>query len=425
MSETTSDIAATSPHSEDSQLPFLTHDIPGIGGIIKQSWEDFVVEELPLYPPSGEGDHTYVLIEKRGMATLDAIDEIGRSLGYPRKQIGYAGLKDARAVTRQWISFEHMTEERVRQLHIPHIEILEVARHNNKLKLGHLAANRFTIRIRKINQPLKQVHHQIEDMLSLLSKRGVPNYFGPQRFGNRNDGHLLGLAIVKGEMEKFVDLFLGYPCSADRSQILVARTYYEQGHYEKALESWPRGHHDHLRALKAMIQSKGNKKRAYNAVDQHMKRFFISAFQSDLFNKVLAARMPNVDQLLLGDMAYKHDNGACFRVDDAVIEQPRCEAFDISPTGPLYGYRMTELTGPAGDIENPILEASGLTKENFRQMGYYKIRGGRRPIRFQPRHCQVNHGTDGSSPYIEVRFELDSGCYATTVLREIMKANVA
>ncbi|MBN2212105.1 MAG: tRNA pseudouridine(13) synthase TruD, partial [Sedimentisphaerales bacterium] len=146
---------------------------------------------------------------------------------------------------------------------------------------------------------------------------------------------------------------------------------------------------------------------------------------SELFNQVLAARMPDVDRLLRGDMAMKHENGACFRVEDAAVEQPRCDRFEISPTGPLYGYRMSETVGPAGEIENPILEATGLTKRDFRQMGYYKVRGGRRPLRFQPRNHAVSHGSDDAGPYLEIRFELDSGCYATTVLREIMKKDVS
>ena len=100
-------------------------------------------------------------------------------------------------------------------------------------------------------------------------------------------------------------------------------------------------------------------------MDKHLKGLFISAYQSDLFNRVLAARMPNIDKLLLGDMAYMHDNGACFHVEQPEVEQPRCDRFEISPTGPLLGRRTTQLTGPAGEIENPILDAEALNDERL------------------------------------------------------------
>ncbi len=412
--------------AETPALPFLTDTMAGVeGGIIKFRFEDFVVEEIPLYPAGGEGDHTYLFIEKQGMATMDALNQIARAINYPRKQIGYAGLKDARAVTRQWISLEHLAPEKLESLSLPGLKVLQVARHSNKLRIGHLAGNRFILRLRKITTPLKEAHSRAEQIMEVLARRGVPNYFGPQRFGNRCDGQLLGEYVVKGDYEQFIDQMLGRPSDVDSSTILVARQYYEMGDYEKSLAAWPARFHDHHRAIKALITSGGDKKRAYNAVDQHMKRFFISAYQSDLFNQVLAARMPYVDKLLLGDMAMKHENGACFRVEDADLEQPRCDRFEISPTGPLYGFRMMEVVGPAGDIENPILATTGLTKRDFRQMGYYKVRGGRRPLRFQPLNHAVSHGCDDAGPYLEIRFELDSGCYATTVLREIMKKDVS
>ncbi|MBN2212295.1 MAG: tRNA pseudouridine(13) synthase TruD, partial [Sedimentisphaerales bacterium] len=289
-------------------LPFLTEEMGGIeGGIIKFRFEDFIVEEIPLYQPSGEGDHTYLFIEKQGMATMDALNQIAHAINYPRKQIGYAGLKDARAITRQWISLEHLSPEKLQMLSLPGLQVLQVAQHSNKLRIGHLAGNRFTLRLRKITQPLKEAHRCIEEILEVLAQRGVPNYFGPQRFGNRYDGQLLGEHIVKGNYEWFIDQMLGQPGDADSSNILVARQYYEQGDYEKSLAAWPTRFHDHHRALKALITSGGDKKRAYNAVDKHMKRFFISAYQSELFNQVLAARMPDVDRLLRGDMAMKHE----------------------------------------------------------------------------------------------------------------------
>jgi len=405
-------------------LPFLTTQFDGIECTIKTCEEDFFVEELPLYTPCGEGTHIYAQIEKKGISTMDALAKIANALRITRKEIGYAGLKDARAVTRQWISVEHINPEHLFSLDIANIKVIQITRHCNKLKLGHLAYNRFVIRLRNLKSPLKQSVKTIEHIIAILIRRGVPNYFGCQRFGIRNETHLLGEAVSKGKIDEFVDIFLGRPEIDELSTFAVARSLYERGDYKKALKTWPYSYSDQRRTLKALIAYKGNKKKAYHVIDKHLKRFFVSAYQSDLFNQVLAARMPGIDKLFVGDMAYKHVNGACFRVDDAFLEQPRCDIFEISPTGPLLGSRMTILTGPAGDIENSVLNTTGLESRDFQQMSRHGGRGGRRPLRFQPRHTKVITGQDKLGPYIELQFELDSGCYATSLIREISKTNL-
>ena len=410
--------------STQSSLPFLTTQFDGVGGTIKTCEEDFFVEELPLYTPCGEGTHIYAQIEKKGISTMDALAKIANALQITRKEICYAGLKDARAVTRQWISIEHIDPERLLSLDIPNIKIIQIARHCNKLKLGHLARNRFVIRLRNFKSPLKQSVKITERIIAVLIDKGVPNYFGGQRFGIRNENHLLGEAVSKGKIDEFVDIFLGRPEIDELSTFSVARSFYQRGDYKKALNTWPYSYSNQRRALKALIAKKANKKKAYSVIDKDLKRFFVSAYQSCLFNQVLAARMPDIDKLFVGDMAYKHINGACFRVDDAVLEQPRCDTFEISPTGPLWGFRMTRLTGPAGDIENPVLDLAGLKERDFRQMRQYGAKGGRRPLRFQLHFPKVTTSQDKLGPYIELQFELDSGCYATSFIREISKTNL-
>lgn len=407
-----------------NSLPFLTPQFEGIGGIIKTREEDFFVEELPLYAPCGDGTHVYAQIEKKGISTMDALAKIARDLRISKRDIGYAGQKDARAVTRQWISIEHIDPNSILSLNIPNIKIIQIARHSNKLKIGHLSRNRFVIRIRNVELPIEQSVKITEDVMAILIDKGVPNYFGGQRFGSRNDTHLLGEAISKCKIAEFIDLFLGEPGNKELPTIGIARTFYENGDYENAHKAWPYSYSDQRRALKAIMANKGNKNKGYKVVDKHLKRFFVSAYQSFLFNQVLASRMPDIDKILVGDMAYKHINGACFRVDDDAVEQPRCVEFKISPTGPLLGSHMTVLTGPAGDIENTTLDTAGLESNDFQQMGKNGGRGGRRPLRFQPQNASVSSGQDDLGPYIELQFELDSGCYATSLFREISKTNL-
>lgn len=403
-------------------LPFLTADIPGVGGVIKTRPEDFFVEELPLYEASGSGTHVYAQIEKKGLGTREALDRIARALNVARRDIGVAGLKDAHAVARQWISIEHIDPQKVEQMSLPDVRVLQTSRHTNKLKPGHLRGNRFIIRLRRLALPLPQAGQVAQDVLSILARRGVPNYFGPQRFGNHHDNHLLGKAVAQNDAAAFADLFLGHPSpDVDSPPVLEARRLYDEGRYEEAARAWPGSFFDQRRALRALAGGKGNKKKVFYTVDKHLKGLFISAYQSDLFNRVLAARMPNIDKVLLGDMACKHINGACFRVEQPQVEQPRCDGFEISPTGPLLGERTTRLTGPAGEIENPILEGENLSEMDMRQMKHFGSRGGRRPLRFQPRDTTVRPGEDDLGAYLELAFELDSGCYATALLAELTK----
>jgi tRNA pseudouridine13 synthase len=407
-----------------STYPLLTEGMAGIGGVIKACEKDFQVEEIPLYPASGEGTHVYAWMEKKGLSTMDALHKIARGLGVQARDIGYAGLKDAYAITRQWISIEHIEPQRLKELEIPNVKILETARHSNKLKTSHLKGNRFIIRVREMNVPFEQVQRQAQSILDILCRRGVPNYFGPQRFGNRSDTHILGKAIVTGEYELFMDLFLGQSKPGDSVHEVEARRYYDEGEYEKAIECWPGHFRDHRKALAALIHRKGNKKAASHAIDKNLKRLFVSAFQSEIFNRVVVARMPDIDRLLTGDMAYKHENGACFRVEDAQAEQGRCDRFEISPTGPLLGKHLTEATGPAGVIEKEALAETEFSPSLLDKIDQYRLRGGRRPLRFQPRDVQISSGVDPVGEFLELRFELDSGCYATTLLQEITKNNI-
>src|SRR5438093_10165682 len=132
-------------------LPYVTRDLPGIGGVIKQRAEDFFVQEIPLYEPSGEGEHVYCEIQKVGLTTFQTVGQIARALNISPREIGYAGMKDAHAISRQVFSIWGTTPEAVMALRIPDLTVQWASRHGNKLRLGHLAGNRFAIKIRDVN----------------------------------------------------------------------------------------------------------------------------------------------------------------------------------------------------------------------------------------------------------------------------------
>lgn len=401
------------------QLPFLTSDIPGLGGAIKQRPEDFVVDEVPLYEASGSGTHTYFRIEKTGLPTMQAVQEIARALGRQKFEIGYAGLKDADAVTRQMLSVEHVDPATVQALAVPGVKVLDVSRHTNKLKLGHHKGNRFTIRLRQVD-PRRA--NDARTIVGTLTRRGVPNYFGPQRFGLRGDTWEIGRALIRRDFDEAMAVMLGRVSDFDRGAIREARKLYDRGDYDAAAAAWPYMFRNERRACREMARTKGRAFKAMRAVDQQARRFYISAFQSMLFNQVVARRVETIDKLLAGDLAWRHPQGAVFKVEDAAVEQPRCDAFEISPTGPLFGHRMTAPEGEAGRMERELLEAEGLVDCEWLEDNKRRTPGGRRPLRFKPHDAAVSAGTDRAGDYIELSFFLESGCYATTVLREITKS---
>jgi len=401
-----------------ASVPLLTADLPGTGGVIKRHDEDFLVEEMPLYEASGEGTHVYFTIEKRGLTTPAAIQRIARALGKEPRDVGYAGLKDAHGLTRQRLSVEHVDPARIESLSLDCIAVLKVERHTNKIKLGHLAGNRFEIKIRDTRQGALQTAGEIVDS---LRSSGMPNYFGPQRFGMRGDNAEVGRAVLRDDYDEAIALILGRPQSYDRKDIHSARELFDAGRFEESSQAWARIFADPGRIARAMFKSGGEARQAWRAVDRAMRRLYLSAVQSELFNRVLGQRIASLATLETGDLAHIHRNGACFLVEDAAVEQPRCDAFEISPSGPLFGRKMRKPQGHPAETEMGVLKDSGLTEAQFGDGRVAKFDGQRRPLRVPLTDASVGEGGDKRGPYLRLAFALPPGAYATCVTREVCK----
>ena len=336
--------------------PFLTSDIPGIGGQIRVTPEDFQVDERPLYLPCGEGEHLYVKITKRGLSTPDLVRLLSSALGVKAQAIGVAGLKDARAVTTQMVSLQGITPQQVAQMTIDgrllNVEIL--ARHRNRLRTGHHAGNRFRLVIRDVATHAAET---VPAILNRLSARGVPNYFGPQRQGRDGDNYQIGAALLNDPRRR---------------------------------------------------EKMGRAKRIW----------YLNTYQSFLFNRMLAKRVDLIDRMLAGDWAIKSDNGACFLVEDPDKEQPRADRFEISPTGLLFGSRVSWADGEPGKIEEAVIAEAGTTREALVAAGKAcGFRGERRALRVPL--AELDWSLDGSA--LNLVFALPPGAYATSLLRELMK----
>lgn len=406
---------------------FVTGDIPAVGGVIKQRPEDFLVDEIPAYEPCGSGEHIYMLIQKRSLSTLEMIGTLARHFGVQAGDVGYAGLKDKHAITRQVISIRVPGKkiEDFPMVQDDRISVLWADYHNNKLRPGHLKGNRFSIRIRNV-KPQDVI--RAKGVLDRLERLGVPNRVGEQRFGLLQNNHLVGRAMIVRDFRRVLDELLG-PSAAFPSQNAEARGLYAEGKFGEALALYPRSARVESFALRMLARGEKHARIVY-AIDPTVGRFLISAFQSAVFNAVLDERLESgtFGTIQPGDLAFKHENGSIFAVDDATHADPataqRAAALEISPTGPMWQGRMMRAGGERGAAEVRALERLGVSVgevEEFTKRAPQLIEGSRRPLRVPLIAPDVEGGVDEHGAYIRVAFELPRGCFATAVLPEIMK----
>lgn len=392
---------------------YLTAGLPGTGGTLRQEPADFCVEEIPLYEPCGEGEHLYLTVEKTGLTTFQLISQLARALDCPEREIGYAGLKDARAVTRQTVSIPQRRPRDVAGLDLPGVKILAARSHRNKLRLGHLAGNRFRIRLQA---PEPRAAERAEEILAVLAARGVPNRFGAQRYGSLGNSHLVGRAILADDYPAAIDAILGDPETIRHPGWQAAARAWRDGSPAEALHLLPRHCHPERRLLEALLAGK-SPRQAVLAMPRKLLRLYLSACQSALFDRLVDGRLDALDRLWAGDIACKHVNGACFTVPDPALEQPRADAFEISPTAPLFGCKVPLADGEAGRRERELLAAAGLTLAAFRRDGGLTMEGERRPLRVPLEEIGVEE--DGGD--LLLSFRLPRGSFATAVLHEVMK----
>jgi tRNA pseudouridine13 synthase len=394
---------------------YLTEELAGTGGAIKESAEDFLVAEIPLYQPCGEGEHTYAEIEKTGITTLEAIRRLSRALGVQERDIGYAGMKDAGGVTRQTVSIPRVSPDVMLNSNVPCMKILSAVRHGNKLKLGHLAGNRFRIRV---CNPVENALERANAILAVLAKRGVPNYFGPQRYGAQGNYPAVGRALLLGDWKGAVDAIIGSPQAVQDERWKAAIEAYRLGDIEASIASLP----VYCRTERDMLLRLANRPEAFDkalhAINPRLRKLYLSAYQSSLFDAILEERLDGLDSVMEGDLAIKHANGACFLVLDSKSEAARTESFEISPSGPLFGCRMKLPEGLPLEIEERVLRGEGLELKQFDLPGGLRMEGERRPLRIPLGDASAGMEADA----LVLEFSLPRGAYATSVLREIMKS---
>jgi tRNA pseudouridine13 synthase len=383
--------------------------------------EDFEVDELPLFEPADAGEHLLVHVEKRGLSTEQAVCALAAALARPPRAFGYAGRKDAQAIARQYVSVEGAAPEDVAGLALRGLIVLGARRHPHKLRAGQLAGNRFRLRLRGVDA---EGEARTRAVLDLLVERGLPNYYGAQRFGRGAHTHELGRLLLARDDEGYV-------------RALVAERNSGPGDAEAelraAVEAGTRGAQRRLArlapqlepTLAALARQFARRPRdwggAVRAVPKATRRFQLNALQSRLFNRVLAARMGwdgGLTRVVRGDAAHVHASGAAFLVEDVDAEQPRAATFEISASGPMLGHRMLAPLGAPAELEAAAAEVEGVSAAAFRGLpGGLDQRGARRPLRAPVGEPSV--ARDGAD--LLLGFRLPPGAYATTLVEELRK----
>lgn len=394
----------------------LTQDLPGTGGLFKAQPEDFLVEEIPAYLPCGEGEHLFLEVEKRNLTTLDLVRTLSRQCDIRERDIGYAGLKDARGITRQWLSVPVKAAEGKLGVENERFRILSSRCHRNKLRLGHLRGNRFRIRIREV---VADALERAAAILGVLKERGVPNTFGPQRYGVLGNSAIVGHALVKGDFKGAVEELLGRPERIGNLRWREGAQRFAAGDLEGALAVLPSTCHHERKTVQGLLQGRPYRQALFGGYPQRLLRLFLSAYQSELFDRIVAARLPDLGILWPGDVAMKHANGACFSVTAPALEQMRADAFEISPSGPLFGCKMLSASAQAGDLEQRMLAEENLQLEAFALPGALRMEGSRRPLRVPMGEPSVT----AEGPDLLLFFDLPPGSYASSVILEIMKSD--
>lgn len=406
---------------------YLTADIAGIGGTIRQRPEDFLVEEMPLYQPNGEGEHAYLFIQKREMSTTELVALIAKHFGVNRRAVGYAGQKDKHAVTRQLISV-HIPGKRVEDfpmLQHDRATVLWADQHVNKLRIGHLLGNRFSIRIRDVKPTDVVIAQRI---LKRLEAAGVPNRFGPQRFGAVARNHLVGKAVLLGDWQGAVKALLEPSSHSEAHR--EARRAFAEGRLTDSIILFGPG--IERRVLAALLRGE-SAERAIRGLESAELRFMLNAFQSAVFNIVVDERIASgsLGTLRPGDIAIKHVNDAPFTVDLATAQLPdtqeRLNKFEISPSGPMWGGGMLRADGETYAHEIAALRAYGVTEQDlstFDQGPLGGMHGQRRALRIRISDIEIEGGVDEHGPFVRCAFDLPRGSFATTVLAEIMKTTI-
>ncbi|HLE54470.1 MAG TPA: tRNA pseudouridine(13) synthase TruD [Thermoplasmata archaeon] len=407
----------------------------GVGGTLKASAEDFVVEEVSAPPaPTIDGRFTIATLRVRNWETNHLVRQLARSLHISRERIGFAGTKDKRALTTQLFSFQDCTPEEVERLRIKDVEILDAFRSARPLELGDLFGNRFRIVVRDLAVPPERVAGLVEETVRQIRVRGgFPNFFGIQRFGSvRPITHLVGRAIVRGDFKEAVRLYVANPIEGEDPASFEARSALaETGDVKGALRSYPRSYTFEKAILNHLAAHPTDDVGALRVLPQNLLMMFVHAYQSYLFNRILSERMRQgipIHEPVAGDLVLPADRRGLpdrERTIDVTCDNlgrvaERCRAGKAWVSAVLFGSESEFAGGQPGQIEKAVVAGEGLQPKDFLipDLPRLSSKGARREILAPVKALEARI----DETILRIDAELTRGAYATCLLREFMKA---
>jgi tRNA pseudouridine13 synthase len=414
---------------------FLTEGTPGIGGKLRKTPEDFQVDEISILPPADpEGKFVIAKVWHRNWEANRLVRRLGSNLRIGRAKIGFAGTKDGRSVSTQLMSFNAPIEA-VQSLAIPDVEIHDAYRARRMISIGDLVGNRFKIGVADIDAGVdaKAICDSVKAKLDSIG--GFPNFFGIQRFGSvRPITHLIGKDLIRGDFEGAVMRYVANPMEEEASEANDARrALQETRDFERAFREFPMK----LSFERTMIGHIKDKPADYvgalRLLPYNLLMMFVHAYQSFLFNRILSERIrkgmslrePEVGDLVLPlskTNVPDHDNSILVSVDNLEKATRNAKEGKAFVSGLLYGTESVFADGKMGEIERKIVEAEKISKLDFQIVGLREAssKGSRREILSSYKDLAINVG-EGDATF---QFTLTKGCYATTLMREFMKAEI-
>jgi tRNA pseudouridine13 synthase len=429
----------------------------GVGGVIRESVDDFVVEEVLVdgskatiessarhrvlgASPSRQRYLLCVLV-KRNWDTFIALRNIAKQLDISQRQIHIAGIKDAKAVTAQHITVEDCSIEEAAKVNVKDIEVRPVGYVHEKLSSYYLLGNHFTICVKAIKHSESTVAKRIANVAETLDAVcGIPNFFGHQRFGTtRPITHLVGKAIVEGRFEGAAMLFLAKSSVHEHPSSRQAREELQSTQdFERALQNFPRQLRFERFMLRHLVENPADFVGAFLRLPVKLQALFVQAYQSYMFNRFLSERVKNgfsLNKAEVGDYVVNVERSGLPMVNVANVARSEniTETNQLVKAGrmrvalPLIGMKQRLSQGAMGQIERRILEEEGVRTENFRVNAIPEMsrRGGLRavlaPVQGFKLHGVSAVDSNEREHQADLSFMLPRGSYATVLLREIMK----
>lgn len=422
----------------------------GISGLIRESVDDFVVEEILVDGSRASASGTIparvlgsssqrqrfllCILVKRNWDTFIAIKNIAKDLCIDQGRVQIAGIKDAKAVTAQFITLDNVSIEEVEKVNVKDLTLYPIGYLREQMGLFYLLGNSFTITITNISKP----ELDIQDCLTQANKElevlgGIPNFFGHQRFGTiRPITHLVGKALSLGNFEEAAMLFLAKSSMYEHPESRKARQQLEvTRNFKLAVEIFPKSLRFERIMLFHLAEKSSDFLGAFQKLPLKLQALFVQANQSYLFNRFLSERLKRnlpLDAAVVGDLVVGVEkSGLPLTMVNKVVTPETLDVVNsqvkvgkLRVALPIFGTKQKLSLGVMGEIEREVLDTEGIGDKPIRlnELSNAGGKGGLRAVLAPVREFKMQRVTDDVA---KVSFILNRGCYATVVLRELIK----